>query len=42
MRDPAGKGIQFKVSTDYSIDPVKVPIEQLELILGPGAVVFTK
>jgi DNA polymerase-3 subunit alpha len=42
VRDPQGKGIQFKTSDDYSIDPAKVPVEQLELILGPGAVVFTR
>ncbi|MFO0937242.1 MAG: DNA polymerase III subunit alpha [Gemmataceae bacterium] len=42
VRDQAGKGIQFKASTDYAIDPAKVPIEQLELLLGPGAVIFTR
>ena len=42
VRDPQGKGIQFKTGDDYSIDPAKVPVEQLELLLGTGAVVFTR
>ena len=42
MRDPSGRGIQFKVSSDFAVDPAKVPLDQLELLLGPGSVVFTK
>jgi DNA polymerase-3 subunit alpha len=42
LRDRAGKGIQFKLGSDYTIDPAKLSIETLETILGPGGVVFTK
>jgi DNA polymerase III subunit alpha len=42
FRDPAGKGIQFKVGTDFYVDPSKVNVEPLEMLLGPGSVVFTR
>lgn len=42
LRDAAGKGIQFKLGSDFAIDPSKVSIDTLETILGPGAVVFTR
>lgn len=42
LRDPVGKGIQFKLGSDFTVDPSKVQIDQLELILGNGGVVFTR
>ncbi|HEY2787452.1 MAG TPA: DNA polymerase III subunit alpha [Fimbriiglobus sp.] len=42
VKDPAGKSAQFKLAADFAIDPVKVPVEELELILGKGHVIFTR
>jgi DNA polymerase-3 subunit alpha len=42
LRDSAGKGIQFKLGSDFTVDPTKVSLDTLEQILGPGGVVFTR
>jgi DNA polymerase-3 subunit alpha len=41
VQDPAGRAAQFKLHADYFVNPTQVPVEQLEMILGPGAVLFT-
>ena len=41
VRDPAGRAAQFKLGTDFTVNPTKVPVEELEMLLGPGAVLFT-
>ena len=42
VKDPAGKSAQFKLNGDFTVDPVKVPVEELEMILGKGQVIFTR
>jgi DNA polymerase-3 subunit alpha len=42
VKDPAGKSAQFKLNGDYAVDPVKVPVDELEMILGKGQVIFTR
>jgi DNA polymerase-3 subunit alpha len=41
VQDGGGRAAQFKLSADFFVNPTQVPVEQLEMILGPGAVVFT-
>jgi DNA polymerase-3 subunit alpha len=41
VQDGAGRAAQFKLSADFFVNPTQVPVEQLEMILGPGAVLFT-
>jgi DNA polymerase-3 subunit alpha len=41
VQDGAGRAAQFKLSQDFFVNPTQVPVEQLEMILGPGAVLFT-
>jgi DNA polymerase-3 subunit alpha len=41
VRDPAGKSATLKLSADYGVNPAAVPVDELELLLGPGAVLFT-
>jgi DNA polymerase-3 subunit alpha len=42
VRDPAGRAAQFKLGSDYWVNPATVPVDELEKVLGPGAVVFTR
>lgn len=42
VRDPAGRAAQFKLGSDYWVNPSAVKADELELVLGPGAVVFTR
>jgi DNA polymerase-3 subunit alpha len=42
VKDPAGKSAQFKLNGDFAVDPVKVPVDELEMILGKGQVIFTR
>jgi DNA polymerase-3 subunit alpha len=42
VKDPSGKSAQFKLNAEYNVDAVKVPVEELEMILGPGQVIFTR
>jgi DNA polymerase III subunit alpha len=41
VQDAGGRAAQFKLSQDYFVNPTQVAVEQLEMILGPGAVLFT-
>ncbi|MFO0851947.1 MAG: DNA polymerase III subunit alpha [Gemmataceae bacterium] len=41
VRDPAGKSATLKLPADYGVNPAAVPVDELELLLGPGAVLFT-
>lgn len=41
VSDAGGRAAQFKLSADYFVNPTQVAVEQLEMILGPGAVLFT-
>jgi DNA polymerase III subunit alpha len=40
VKDAAGRGAQFKLG--ITVDSTKVPVSSLEMILGPGAVIFTR
>ncbi len=42
VRDKAGKVAEMKLARDYWIDPNKVVVDELELILGAGNVIFTR
>jgi DNA polymerase III subunit alpha len=41
VRDSAGRTAQLRVGDDWKIHPAQVPVEELEMLLGEGAVVFT-
>ena len=41
VRDPAGRKARLKAGQDYWVDAARVPVGELELLLGPGAVLFT-
>ncbi len=39
--DPAGRVARFKLASEYFVDHMQIPVEQLEMVLGPGSVHFT-
>ncbi len=41
VSDAGGRAAQFKLSADFFVNPTQVAVEQLEMILGPGSVLFT-
>lgn len=41
VQDAGGRAAQFKLSADFFVNPTQVAVEQLEMILGPGSVLFT-
>jgi DNA polymerase-3 subunit alpha len=41
VRDPAGKSATLKLPAEYAVDPAAVRVEELELLLGPGSVLFS-
>ncbi len=41
VRDPAGRAAQLKLGTEFNVNPTAVPVEELEMLLGPGSVLFT-
>jgi DNA polymerase-3 subunit alpha len=41
VRDAAGKKAQLKLGESYRINPANVPIADLEMLLGEGAVKFS-
>jgi DNA polymerase-3 subunit alpha len=42
IRDANGKQVQLKLNDEFKVNPVAVPLQDLEMILGPGAVVFSR
>ena len=42
VRDGNGKQVQLKLNDDFRVNPAAVPLEELEMILGPGAVIFSR
>jgi DNA polymerase III subunit alpha len=42
IRDLNGKQIQMKVSDAYHVNPAALKLEELEMLLGPGAVIFSR
>ena len=41
VRDPAGRKASLRTGQDYWVDAAKVPVGELEMLLGQGAVLFT-
>jgi DNA polymerase-3 subunit alpha len=42
VRDASGKELQLRTSDDYRINPVRLPVQELEGILGIGHVQFSR
>jgi DNA polymerase-3 subunit alpha len=42
VRDASGKQVQLKLNDDFKVNPAAVKLEELEMLLGPGAVVFSR
>lgn len=42
IRDPWGKQIHLRLGDQYRIDPAQLPVEEVEMILGKGAVLFSR
>lgn len=42
VRDTAGRAAQFKLGSDYWINPSALNVEELEMLLGPGTILFTR
>ena len=42
VRDANGKQVQLKLNEDFRVNPAALKVEDLELILGPGAVLFSR
>jgi hypothetical protein len=41
VKDPEGRKAQFRLGDDFRVSPAEVPVEELEMLLGAGNVVFT-
>lgn len=41
VKDQLGRKAQFRLGDDFRVSPAEVPVEELEMLLGSGAVVFT-
>ena len=41
IRDLGGKAIQFKLNSEFFVNPNNLRVEELEMVLGPGAVLYT-
>jgi DNA polymerase-3 subunit alpha len=41
VQDASGRAAQFKLNQEFFVNPTQVSIDQLEMILGPGTVLFT-
>ncbi len=42
VRDANGKQVQLKLSDDFRVNPAAFKAEELELLLGPGSVLFSR
>jgi DNA polymerase-3 subunit alpha len=41
VKDTEGRKAQFRLGDDFRVNPAEVPVEELEMLLGAGSVVFT-
>ena len=41
VRDVAGRGAQFKLGESFWVNATELKVDELELLLGPGSVLFT-
>ena len=42
VRDPQGKQVKLKLSDAFAVNAANLRAEDLEMLLGPGSVVFTR
>ncbi|QJW95826.1 DNA polymerase III subunit alpha [Frigoriglobus tundricola] len=42
VRDPNGKQVQMKLNDEFKINPAALKLEELEMLLGQGAVIFSR
>jgi DNA polymerase-3 subunit alpha len=42
VRDLNGKQVQLKLNDEYRVNPAALKLEELEMLLGPGAVIFSR
>jgi DNA polymerase-3 subunit alpha len=42
VRDPNGKQVQLKLNDEFRVNPAALKLEELEMVLGPGAVIFSR
>ena len=42
VRDPFGRQVQMRLNDGFRVDPSALKLDELEMILGPGAVIFTR
>ena len=41
VKDHSGRRAQFRLGDDYRVNPAEVPVDELEMLLGAGNVMFT-
>jgi DNA polymerase-3 subunit alpha len=42
VRDPSGKQVQLKLKEEFRVNPSALKVEELEMLLGQGAVLFSR
>jgi DNA polymerase-3 subunit alpha len=42
VRDAAGKQVQMKLRDEFKVNPALLKLEELEMVLGPGSVIFSR
>jgi DNA polymerase-3 subunit alpha len=42
VRDASGKQVQLKLNDEFKVNPASLKLEELEMVLGPGAVIFSR
>jgi DNA polymerase-3 subunit alpha len=42
IRDANGKQVQLKLNDEFKVNPAVLKVEELEMLLGPGAVLFSR
>lgn len=42
VRDGNGKQVQLKLNEEHKVNPAAIKLEELEMLLGPGAVIFSR
>ena len=41
VKDPEGRKAQFRLGDDFRVNPAEIPVEELEMLVGSGNVMFT-
>jgi DNA polymerase-3 subunit alpha len=42
VRDTNGKQVQLKLNDEFRVNPANVNLDDLEMLMGPGSVLFTR